>query len=202
MSYHEERYYQNRRERRRGHGCLWTLVVVVWAILIALLVYRYFFRNQVSQLVGQQIAQQISVPQQSQVGQQIEQGAQQGLPTVVASLPSGEIRITEQQANSFLASRASSMRPIDYAQVHFVPGELQASISALGTTSTLRSGLAVQDGRVIATDPQVDGVLGQVINVQDLAHSLENQLNAQLQAQGRRVTGVQIKQGEMVVNVE
>ncbi len=202
MSYNEERYYQNRRERRRGHGCLWTLVILVWVLLIAVVVYNYFLRDNVSQQVGNLIGQQIAGQGQSQLGQQIEQGAQAGMPTVVAGLPSGDIRITEQQANGFLAARATSMRPIDSVQVHFVPGELQATISALGTTSTFRSGLAVQDGRVIATNPQVNGMLDQVINVQDVTRSLENQLNAQLDAQGRRVTGVQINQGEMVVTVE
>jgi hypothetical protein len=181
---------------------LWTLVILVWAVLIAVVAYNYFLRDSVSQQVGNLIGRQLAQQGQSQVGQQIEQGAQAGLPTVVAGLPSGELRVTEQQANGFLASRASSMRPIDGVQVHFVPGELQASISALGTTSTFRSGLAVQGGRIVATDPQVSGMLNQVINVQDLTRSLENQLNAQLDAQGRRVSGVQINQGEMVVNVE
>jgi hypothetical protein len=202
MSHRYERY-ERRPERRRGrNGCLVWLVALVWIILLAVVAYRYWLRPQISQYVGRQIAEQVGGSGAPSVGQQIEQGAAATLPTAVAALPSGELRITEQQANQYLAARADSLRPLDSATIRFVPNEIQADLQAMGTTSTAHMQLAVQDGRIIAVDPQLDGPLSQVIALPDLTRALEKQLNDQLAAQGRRVTNVRIEQGAMIVTIE
>jgi hypothetical protein len=112
------------------------------------------------------------------------------------------LRVTEAQANAYLAERADSLKPLDSATIRFVPNEVQADLRAVGTTSTARMGLAVQDGRIIAVDPQLDGPLGQFIALPDLTRSLEQQLNDQLSAQGRRVTDVRVEQGALIVIIE
>jgi hypothetical protein len=191
MSYRNERYYGRRRNR---NGCLVTLVVLVWVVLIAVLAYRFWLRPQVSQFVGGQIG--------GQLNQRVEQGAAASLPTAIAALPTGELRITEAQANDYLASRASSLKPLDSVTVHFVPDEIQADLKALGTTSTARMGLAVQNNRIIAVNPQLDGPLEQFIALPDLTRALEKQLNDQLALQGRKITAVRVEQGAIVINVE
>ena len=195
MSYRNERYYGR---RRRRNGCLVALVILVWALLIAVLAYRFWLRPQVSQYIGGQVANQIG----GQLNQQVEQGAAASLPTAVAALPSGELRITEAQANDYLASRANSLKPLDSVTVRFVPDEVQADLRALGTTSTARMGLAVQNNRIVAVDPQLDGPLNQFIALPDLIRSLEKQLNDQLALQGRKITAVRVEQGAIVINVE
>jgi hypothetical protein len=198
MSYRREPYYQR---RRRGNGCLLWLVALVWILLLAVLAYRFWLRPQVSQYIGQQIGSQLREPAGEQAGQQIEQGAAAALPTVVAALPSGELRVSEAQANEYLAARGG-FGPIDSTTVRFVENEVQADLRALGTTSTARMGLAVQNGRIIAVNPRLDGPLGQVIALEDLTGSLENQLNDQLALQGRRVTDVRVGPGELVITIE
>src|SRR5689334_25401292 len=105
MSYRNERYYTRRRRSR--NGCLALLVALVWIILLAVIGYRYWLRPQISEYVGRQIAEQVGAAGQgatpAQPQQQIEQGAAQVLPTAVAALPSGELRVSEEQANSYLA---------------------------------------------------------------------------------------------------
>jgi hypothetical protein len=198
--------YRNRRqpERRRSrNGCLALLVALIWIILLAVIAYRYWLRPQISQYVGGQIAQQVGAISASPLPQQqIEQGAAQALPTALAALPSGELRITDEQANAYLAERASSLRPIDSATVHFVPDQVQVDLRAAGFSSTARMGLAVQNGRIIAVDPELDGPLGQLIALPDLTRALETQLNDQLAAQGRRVTDARVEQGAVVVTIE
>lgn len=194
-----------RYERRRSRvGCLAWLVAIVWLLLLALLAYRFLFRQQVSQYIGSQIGEQLRGERQTgqPLGSQIQQGAEAVLPTVIAALPSGELRVSEAQANAYLAARADAFRPIQSATIHFVPGEVQADIRAAGTTSTARMGLAVQDGRIIAINPRIDGVLGEIISAADLTRSLERQINDQLAAQGRRATGVRIEQGTLIVTIE
>jgi hypothetical protein len=204
MSY---RYERRREPRRRSrNGCLALLVALVWIILIAVVGYRYWLRPQVSAYVGRQIAEQVGAAGQgatpAQPQQQIEQGAAQVLPTAVAALPSGELRISEEQANSYLAERADSLKPIESATVHFVPDEVQVDLRAAGISSTARMGLAVQNGRIIAVEPRMDGPLGQFIALPDLARALEQQLNGQLASQGRRVTQARVEQGALVVTIE
>jgi hypothetical protein len=200
MSY---RYQRRRLERRRPRrGCLVWLVVLVWIVLLSVLAYRYWIRPQVSQYIGSQIGQQLRSQVGGQVGEQIQQGAQGALPTVVAALPSGELHISEADANQYFASHADQLRPIESVKVRFVPGEVQADIGALGTTSTARMSLAVQDGRIIALDPRIDGPLDQVVSLPELTKALEQQFNDLLAAQGRRATDVRVEQGELVVTIE
>ncbi|HJZ49346.1 MAG TPA: hypothetical protein VKE41_19350 [Roseiflexaceae bacterium] len=204
MSYRQERYYR----RRNRNGCLALLVALVWIILLAVVGYRYWLRPQVSEYVGRQIGQQVGAANAGpnsnagQPQQQIEQGAAQALPTAVAALPSGVLRVTEDQANTYLAEHAASLKPIESATVHFVPDEIQVDLRAAGISSTARMGVAVQNGRIIAVEPRLDGPLGQLIALPDLAHALEQQLNGQLAAQGRRVTDARVEQGALIVTIE
>jgi hypothetical protein len=206
MSYRNER--RPDRRRRNRNGCLALLVALVWIILLAVIGYRYWLRPQISQYVGRQIAEQVGAAGAAQAGattlpqQQIEQGAAQALPTALAALPSGELRVTDAQANAYLAERASSLKPIESATVRFVPDQVQVDLRAAGFSSTARMGVGVQNGRIIAVDPQLDGPLGQVIALPDLTRALGQQLNDQLAAQGRRVTAARIEQGVMVVTIE
>lgn len=195
---------ERRREprRRSRNGCLALLVALVWIVLLAVIGYRYWLRPQISQYVGRQIGEQVGAagdvtpPQQ-----QIEQGAAQVLPTAVAALPSGELRVTDAQANAYLAERSDALKPIESATVRFVPDEVQVDLRAAGFSSTAHMGLDVQNGRIIATDPKLDGPLGQVIALPDLTHALEQQLNDQLAAQGRHVTAARIEQGALIVEI-
>jgi len=203
MSYRNER--RREPQRRKRNGCLIWLVALIWIALLAVLGYRYWLRPQVSQYVGRQIADQVGAAGGGQAGtpqQQIEQGAAQALPTALAALPSGELRVTDEQANAYLADRASSLKPIDSATVHFVPDQVQVELRAMGLSSTARMGLAVQNGRIIAVDPKLDGALGQFIALPDLTRALEQQLNDQLAAQGRRITAARVEQGALVVTIE
>jgi len=204
MSYRNKRRPERRRSR---NGCLALLVVLIWIIVLGVLGYRYWLRPQVSQYVGRQIADQVGAassgqPSNNTTQQQIEQGASQALPTALAALPSGELRVTDEQANVYLAERADSLKPIDSATVHFVPDEVQVDLRAAGFSSIARMGLAVQNGRIIAVDPKLDGPLGQLITLPDLTRALEQQLNDQLAAQGRRITAARVEQGALVVTIE
>ena len=205
MSYRNERRPERRRSR---NGCLAWLVALVWIVLLAVIGYRYWLRPQVSQYVGRQIAEHVGAAGagQTSIGtppqQQIEQGAAQALPTALAALPSGELRVTDEQANAYLAERAGSLKPIDSATVHFVPDQVQVDLQAAGLSGTARMGLAVQNGRIIAVDPKLDGPLGQFIALTDLTRALEQQLNDQLAAQGRHISAARVEQGALVVMIE
>lgn len=199
------RYRPQPPRKKKSGGCLRWLVLLIWLVLMLVLGYQYFWRNQVSEQIGQQIVEKIA-PTTSVGGdaQSPGQGGEVGgvLPTVIAALPAGELRITEQEANEYLTAHAAELQPAERVQVRFVPGELQADVTALGLISTARTGLAIQDGRVVTVNARMDGPLSAFVDVKSLTQPLEQQLNAQLAAQGKRVTNVRIEQGAMVFTVE
>jgi hypothetical protein len=199
MSY---RYERRSPERRRSRvGCLAWLVALVWIVLLGLLAYRYWVRPQISSYIGSQIAEQLEGPG-GPVDRQVQEGAQQVLPTVVAALPSGELRISEAEANAYFAAHLDAFRPVESVTVRFVPDEVQADIRALGSVSTARLGLVAQNGRIVAQNPRIDGPLDQVVSLADLTAVLERQFNDQLSTQGRRATDVRVAQGELIVTIE
>lgn len=198
-----------RRPERRGRGCLVSLVVLVWVILGALLFYQYYLRPRISQQIGEQISRQLIVVPTGQPGQPADvnpvPGAGQSagiLPTLVASLPVGEIRITEAAANDYMAANIDRFKPIEAVKLHFVPGAIEADLVALGATSTARMGAQIQAGQIIATNPSIDGPLANLVDLQDLIGPLQQQLNDELSAQGRRVTDVRVEPGVLIFVVE
>lgn len=191
-----------RTERRRsGMGCLAWLVVIVWLALGGVLLYRYYVQPRISEYIGQQIGARIERPTSSPQNQ-IEGQVGGLLPTVVAALPTGTLRVSEGRVNQYLAEHPEALQPIESATVRFVPGEVQAELRLLSTTSLARMGLVAQNGRLVTTNARIEGPLGQLISLSDLTRVLERQLNEQLEAQGRRITDVQIEQGELVLRVE
>jgi hypothetical protein len=191
------------------------LVVVVAALFLA---PPGFFQNALStiyqQTTGNQSAQE-----------QVETLAQQALPTIVAKLqqspapaapppapadgsggappPAGaqEFTLTEQQANESLLTGVS-LEPLEHVTIHFVPGEVHLDLVAYGISGQVTCSLAVQDGRVVIINPQIHGPLSVGLAVDDLAATIEQQINDEISAQGITVHGVRIEQQAIVFLVE
>jgi hypothetical protein len=202
-------------QRGGFNGCLIWVVVLIWVVLGSLLAYQYWLRPQVSQQIGRQISEQLASgaapalprgttrPNQPGAAVPPAGGASAGImPTLVASLPSGTVRITEAQANAYIAAHLDTLQPIETATLRFVPGEIQVDLGAFGATSTARMSAAIQAGQIVAIDPRVDGPLANLIDLHDVIVPLQQQLNDELTAQGRRVTDVRIDQGELVFTVD
>jgi hypothetical protein len=192
------RYYrsaqrQPRRRPRRGIACLGWLIALIWLLVAIVAAHLFIMRPLLSRTVGEQAVQRLDVD-----------GTLDGggvLPTLVAALPAGEMRISEQEINAYLQAHASLLAPIERATVRLVRGGLEVGIRAFGLDGTARMGVALQNGRVIALDPRLDGPLGQLVSLGDLLAPIEQRLNELLNAQGRRVTDLRIEPGELIVTV-
>ena len=183
-----------RRERRRS-GCLGVAVGTVWLLVAVVACYGFVLRPALSRYVGDRIGSELGGGPQ----EQIEQVAGQVLPTAVAALPPGEIIVTEQQANDYLVANQSSFAPLESVRVRFVPGELQADLQAQGFTSTATLGLEARNGQLVVVNPQLEGLLSEVISADEVAQSLVQQLNSQLSAQGKSAQSVRVEQGQVVI---
>jgi hypothetical protein len=204
MSYQSNRSRRRPEPRRSRNRTLGCLVVLVWLVLALVLGYQYYVRPWVSEMVGREIGRQLGSdpPGAADPAGQIAEGAAQALPTAIAAMPSGELRITEEQANAYIAQNPEVLGPLDSVRVRFVPGQVQAEVTAFGASSTASAGVAVQAGQVVAIDPQIDGPLSSVISATDLVRPIEQQLNDELSAQGRRITDVRVDAGAVIVRVE
>jgi hypothetical protein len=128
--------------------------------------------------------------------------AQQSLPTAIAALPNGELRITDAQANAYLAANMEALDPIEGLQVQFVPGQVRADVRVFGLASQITAGLAVQDGQATLVDPQIDGPLGALVSIEEIVRPLEREINSLLRSQGQRLEAGRIEQGAVVVSIE
>lgn len=192
MSY---RYRAQRRRRPPQPSCLGLLLRFSVALILIAALYVVLVRPRVSEFIGQEVARQVSAP--PQLGAE----ARLALPMIVAALPNGEVVVTENQANTYLAANAEAIAPIDSANVRFVPGQIQIDLRAFGTDNRARAGLVAQNGQVAVVNPELDGPLGLALSIEDLLRTLEQQFNAELLAQNQTISDLRIEQGQVVMTV-
>ncbi|HEX6291997.1 MAG TPA: hypothetical protein VFZ66_22615 [Herpetosiphonaceae bacterium] len=200
MSYRYERYRE--RPRSRVRGWLVALTILVWLLVLGFVALRFFVRPGVTNYVNRQIAE--SINPQAAPDDSTRDALRDSLQQVPIdiSVPAGEIRVTEAQANGYLAAYRERLSGIDDLQLRFVPGEVQADITVSGVTSTAHARPEVRDGQIIATEQRLDPPLGLILSMDDLLGAFQDRINAEFAAQGRTVKGIRIEQGEAVITLE
>ncbi len=178
---------------RRGLCCLGWSVVLIWLLVAFAAIYLFWLRPSLSRMIGEQTALQLDTGTSA-----AETGV---LPTLVAAFPAGEVRITEQEANTYLQAHIDLLAPIEQANLRFVADGVEVDVRAFGLDGTARMGLAIQNGRLIVLNPRLDGPLGRLVALDALLAPLEQQLNDQIEAQGRRITDLRIIPGTLVVTL-
>lgn len=200
MSYRYERY----RERPRSAARSWLifLTVAVWALVLGCLALRFVVRPQLTDYVKRQVAQAIDpqLPAELDPNAALRESLEQ-LPVSGVVTP-GELVVSEEQANSYIDDYRARLQGIDDIRVRFTPGEVQADVTVQGFTGTARVQPVVQDGRIVATNAQLDQPLGSFLSIDELLSALQDRLNSELNAQNRRITDVRIEQGQAIVIVE
>lgn len=189
--------YQSTRtvpRRRRSGGCGTLFILTLALLALGIIGAWWYVRAQVSALV--------SAPQAPNIQQTVEGQAGEFIPSAVAAVPSGEFIVSEADMNAAIAARAAELGVFDEVRVRFLPDQMQLDLSALGQRSTLSAGLTAQDGRIVVRDARLDGPLAALVSAQDLTASLEQQINAALNNQGRAVDAIRIEEGRVIVSVQ
>ena len=200
MSYRYERYRE--RPRNRFRSCLISLTIFVWVLVLGCLGTRFLVRPAVTDYVSREIADSINpqLPANLDPNEALRESLEQ-VPIGGAVVP-GELRVTDEQANEYVAAYRDRLVGIDDLRVRFVPGELQADVTVQGLTNTAHAQAAVQDGRIVAQNARLDQPLGSLLSIEPLLDAILGRLNAELAAQQRRVTDVRIEQGVAIMTVE
>lgn len=195
--------------RRRGCGCLPLLASILTMLLGCMIGYLLAARTPVSQSLGEQLSVRLgatpAVPPANPSlpdPQAVQQQAAGLLPTAVAAVPDGTLIVHEGAANAYLHANRARFAPADQITVQFVPGTIRATVMLGGTSVQGSTEIAVQDGLPVLVNPRLDGMLGALLDTDQLAAPLQQLLHDQLIAQGRRVTDARIEQGQIVLTVE
>jgi hypothetical protein len=178
-------------------------VLIGVVLLIFFFMYGNLLRPTVSRFAGQQFGEQIGLgTQPPAVPPPPNSPVQPIAPEVIAALPNGEIRLTQDEANSYLATHRGELAPIEAMTVQFVPGVVISQVRVYGTDATLSSQFAAREGRLMLTNVQIEGPLSYALSVEDFIRPLEQQINNELQMQGRAVRDVRVEQGQLILFIE
>lgn len=179
---HDRRRAQRPHQKRRS--CVVPILLLGLLVIAVAGGYLLFGRATVSQYVAQE---------------QLEAQVEQVLPTAIAVLPRGKVIVSDKQVNAYIAANPGMLDPIEQATLHFVPGQVQVDLQAYGTTNQISMGLQAQNGRIAVVNPRLDGPLALLISFEDVIRTLEEQINAQFDTQGRAIQDIRIEQGQMMV---
>ncbi len=194
--------YRHRAQRpRRRSGCMGNLISFIALSLIIVAVYLLFMRPGLGHYLGQRLGQRLLDPRRA-TQEQIEARIVEGLPDMIAALPSGAVTVTQEQANQYLAAQPEAIRMVDSVTVHFLPGQVYADIQAFGFPGRISADPGIQDGRIVLHNPQINEPLSMMLSAESLAAALEQQINAQLVAQGQVVQALQVDHGQITLVME
>ena len=138
------------------------------------------------------------------VHQSVDGEIQQGLQRAVGQIPFDAARnapsgyplpIPEDQMNTYLSQNSGALAPITSMQISLQPGVMIVTFQAYGFGSTVRLGLAVQGGKLIAQNVQVSGLLWWVENAQELTPRLNEALAQVSTNLGHPLASVVIDEG-------
>lgn len=172
-----------RAKRRRRWPWYFLLFLLIFGV-VATGGWIFFLRPAVHQSVDGEIQQGL----QRAVGQ---------IPFDAArSAPSGyPLPIPEDQMNTYLSQNSEALAPITSMQVSLQPGVMIVTFQAYGFGSTVRLGLAVQDGKLVAQNVLVSGLLSWVENAQELTPRLNEALAQVSTNLGHALASVTIDEG-------
>lgn len=118
---------------------------------------------------------------------------------VLPVLPSGELVVTEADVNRRLRENIGNFRQVSDPSFNIDPDGVTLTVDVLGIRSTYRGGVAVENGRLVVTDPEVEGAAGQVLPADDVADFVEDLLNDLQQRSNVEFTDVDLAEGEMII---
>lgn len=118
---------------------------------------------------------------------------------VLPVLPTGELKVTEADVNRRFRENIGDFRQVSDSEFNIDPDGVALAVDLLGIRSIYRGGVAVENGRIVITNPEVDGAAGQVLPAEDVADVIEDILNDLQQRSNVEFTDVDLAEGEMII---
>ena len=162
-----------------------------WYLLLFLVIFGLVASGSWLLLLRPAIHQSVD----GQISQGLQQAVDQIPPLARAAPPGIPFPVTEGQINDYLAQNVSQLAPITNMQVTLQPGVMIVTFQAYGFGSTVRLGLAVTGGTLVAQQVDVSGLLGWVESADDLTARFDEALSQVPGKLGRPLASVTIDDG-------
>ncbi len=164
-----------------------------WYLLLFLVIFGLVISGSWVLLLRPAIHQSVD----AQIRQGLQQAVDQIPPAARDAPPGFPFPVTEGQINDYLAQNVNQLAPITNMQVSLQPGVMIVTFQAYGFGSTVRLGLAVQGGTLVAQQVDVSGLLWWVESADDLTARFDEALSQVPGKLGRPVASVAIDDGVM-----
>lgn len=144
---------------------------------------------------------------QPYLGDRARAELRQGIATEIAVIDppvvpaSGELVLTEAELNADLQARSGSFGPIRDPRIEITDDELQLTFSLYGFDNAVTGRPAVEGGRIVLLDAAVDGPAASILPADDATALINEQLTALLRQTGVNPTGIDARDGELVLEV-
>jgi hypothetical protein len=191
-------------QRRRSRTSCMSPPVLIGALVVFLIgAYLGLLRPGLGDYVAREMVKNASIYHDTgEMREGMAVQVTQVLPDAIAALPSGQIRLPENQVNAYLQANPDALEPIEDVTVDFQPGRVMADLYAYGTRNRVTFGLDMEGDEMVAVNPSLEGPLSYMLSFGEFLDTMEDLINDQMEAQDRAILGVQIEEDEIILLIQ
>jgi hypothetical protein len=115
-------------------------------------------------------------------------------------VPTVSVPLTAQQATDSVAQDVTSSTPLRNVQIHFTGGQAVIDYSVYGTDGAVATTLVTSNGRLLASQTRVDGLVSLIESADELQAALNSELG-KLRTDVK-ITGVSLDNDVMTLSVK
>lgn len=165
-------------------GCAGLLLILVVAVAAALLVARPFLAERV----------------EDSAGDAIERALAQA--TLAPDVSAGTVIVSEREINRSLAANVDDYDPVEDIRVQIRRTGIETTFSIYGFDGTLTGTVAVDNGRIVIRNPEIEGAAGRVVDVDNIAGDAEAAINDLLTRNNLRATAATLSDDTLTITTE
>jgi hypothetical protein len=122
--------------------------------------------------------------------------------TVVPDAVEGTVVVSEQDVNRTLRANREAYQPVEDARVQIRRSGITVAFTVYGVSGKVTGSVKVRNGRIVITNPKLDGVADQVIDVDRVARNAELAIHAYLVRNNLRPTAVKLDNDTLTITTE
>jgi hypothetical protein len=109
------------------------------------------------------------------------------------------VTLDDTTLNEYLDAGNAWFDPLDDLHLAITDNEARASFKLYGLSGKFTAGLTVQDGSIRLVNPEASGAGGRLIDANDIARAIEDELNTFVQNEGRPISNVTLNDGVLTI---
>jgi len=109
------------------------------------------------------------------------------------------VTLDETTLNEYLDAGSAWFDPIDDLHMTITDNQAKASFKLYGLSGNFTAGLTVQDGTIRLVSPDSGGAGGRLINADDVARAIEDELRTFVQNEGRPISNITLGDGVLTI---